>query len=158
MIALQWIAIQKCWYIQLSYYIFGESLVLWIRFFNNGFDLLLDACLGRQPVLHTQKKNVHIAKVFAMQLTGLKKLLILTTPESSDINSGYTGVADGWSCIPGWSLEDQSESHFRIPNACLDLGHATVAGHGNSLATACPYPHLCLHPSQDPHVHDDPGT
>lgn len=75
---------------------------------------------------------------------------ILTTPEILDITSGYNGVSDGWNCILDLSLEDQIESHFHAPNA--GLGHATVAGLDNSPANAC------LHPSQDPHAHDDPGT
>lgn len=93
-----------------------------------------------------------LSNVFAKQLTS-----ILTTPEISDINSGYNCVSDGWNCIPDWSLEDQSERYFHAPMPVW-ICHATVAVHDNSLANACLGPHLCLHPNQNPHVHDDPGT
>lgn len=82
----------------------------------------------------------------------IEKLWILTTPEILDINNGYSRVSDGWNYILDLSVEDEIESHFHAPHASLGLCHATVAGHDNSPANAC------LHPSQDPHGHADPGT
>lgn len=130
-------------------------IISFVLFLIKSCDLLLNACLWRRSVLHAQKKNSQTANVISKQL--IEKQWILTTPETSDI-SGYNGVSDGWNCILDLSLEDQTESHFHAPSAGLGLGHATAAGHDNSPATACLHPHLCLHPSQDPYAHDDPGT
>lgn len=146
----------KCRHHLLSYWIFGDNLLCVIM--NWSSDFVIYCQLVKTCRSDTHRRKIYtLPNVFVTQLTLLRRPWLLTTPEISDINSGYNCVSDGWNCIPDWSLKDQIEHYFHAPMHD-SICHATVAVHDNSLANACLYPHLCLHPNQDPHVHDDRGT
>lgn len=106
----------------------------------------------------------------------------------AEISSGHNGVSVVGSCIPDWSLEGLTDTHFHARSVCLGIGldpgialgpgiglclglglgpgpglcpcpcHASAAAHDGPLSNPGLHPNLGLHPNHDPLVHDGPGT